>query len=171
MKITNSKVYTFAKMAAVAAVIVPFISACSEEKKEPLPDLPAIELPKELPGLYSGRMPCDDCTTKMIRMNLNEDMSVVVVQTKIQDSLTTDTLKGTYEVTDSTVKVSLSDNSIRWNYKRGSMGTLSYLTSNGTVYEDENGLHADLIKIFKTPVKKAKTEPKPESESKPEIEK
>lgn len=164
MKILNSKVCFFLKIVTPVAMVALFATACSEEKTEPLPDLPPVELPKELPGLYSGRMPCDDCTTKMIRMNLNEDMSVVVVQTKIQDTLTTDTLKGTYEVTDSTVKVSLSDNSIHWNYKRGSMGSLSYLTSNGAVYEDENGMRADLIRIFKSPVKKAKTEAKPESE-------
>ncbi|MCQ2122579.1 MAG: copper resistance protein NlpE N-terminal domain-containing protein [Fibrobacter sp.] len=162
MKNLNSKVYSFLKMVAPVAMVSLFVSACSEEKKEPLPELPAIELPKELPGLYSGRMPCDDCSAKMIRMNLNEDMSVVVVQTKIQDSLTIDTLSGTYVVTDSTVNVSLSENSIHWNYKRGSMGTLSYLTSNGAVYEDENGLHADLIRIFKSPAKKAAAETKTE---------
>lgn len=164
MKISNFKTRSFFKMAVPVAMAALFVSACSEEKSEPLPDLPSIELPKELPGLYSGRMPCDDCTTKMIRMNLNEDMSVVVVQTKIQDTLVTDTLKGTYEVSDSIVKVSLSDNSIHWNYKKGSMGSLSYLTSNGSVYEDENGVRADLIRIFKSPVKKAKTEPKSEPE-------
>lgn len=155
MKNLNSKVYAFLKMAAPVVAVALSVSACSEEKKEPLPDLPTIELPKDLPGLYSGRMPCDDCTTKMVRMNLNEDMSVVVVQAKIMDSLITDTLTGTYEVTDSTVRVSLLNNTIRWNYKRGSMGMLSYMTSNGSVYLDENGLGADLIRIFKVPVKKA----------------
>ena len=158
MKIVNFRLYAFFKVTAPAIAVALCVSACSEEKKEPLPDLPTVELPKELPGLYSGRMPCEDCDARMIRMNLNEDMSVIVAQTKIKDTLVTDTLIGTYEVTDSTVKVSLSNDSIHWNYKRGSMGMLSYLTSNGTVYKDERGLGADLIRIFKSPEKKAKPE-------------
>lgn len=151
MKNFSSSVRSLVKGAALVATTL-FLFDCSEEKTEPLPDLPAIELPKELPGLYSGRMPCDDCKVKMIRLTLNEDMSAEVVQTRVQDTLITDTLKGSYVVTDSTVKVSLSDNSIGWNYKRGASGTLSYITSAGTLYEDENGMHADLIRIFKAPV-------------------
>lgn len=149
----DSKVCSFAKMVAAAAVVASLVSACSEEKKEELPDLPAVEIPKDIAGLYSGRMPCDDCTANMIRMTLNEDSTATVVQRKILDTLTTDTLLGTYTVVDSTVKVTLANNSIHWNYKRNASGNLSYMTSSGSIYEDENGLHADLIRIFKSPVK------------------
>jgi hypothetical protein len=124
--------------------------ACgSEEKSEPLPDLPPIEIPKEVPGLYSGRLPCDDCTSRMVRMTLGEDNSVEAVQVVLRDTMTTDTLKGTYLVTDSTIKVSLSEDKMHWNFKRAKFGNLTYLTAAGTVYEDEDGMTADLIHIFK----------------------
>lgn len=154
MKNLNSKVCFLVKIAAIMAVIVPFLSACSEEKQEKLADLPPVELPKDVPGLYSGRMPCDDCKTNMIRMTLNDDSTVVVVRKKILDTLITDTLIGTYVYSDSTIKVSLADNSIHWDYVRSAAGNLSYVTSSGTIYEDENGTRAELIRIFKSPVKK-----------------
>ncbi|MCQ2091096.1 MAG: copper resistance protein NlpE N-terminal domain-containing protein [Fibrobacter sp.] len=161
----NSKILSFLKVFAPLALVAMFGSACSEEKKqEKLQDLPPVEFPKELPGLYSGRMPCDDCDTRMIRMNLNEDSTVVVAQTKIRDSVVTDTLRGTYLYADGIVKVSLSDNTIHWNYKRDGVGNLSYLTSSGSIYEDANGLRMDLIRIFKAPVTSKKDQKaKPEN--------
>lgn len=131
--------------------------ACSEEKSEPLPDLAPIEIPKEVPGLYSGRMPCDDCTTKMVRMALGEDHSVEFVQTVLKDSLEVDTLKGSFMATDSSITVTLAKtdapkDSSRFVFVRSKMGNLSYVTSAGTVYEDENGMRAELIRIFKAPV-------------------
>lgn len=127
---------------------------CSEEKQEPLPELPPIEIPKDLTGLYSGRLPCDDCTAKMVRMTLSEDKSVEVVQTVVKDTLEVDTLRGTFVAGDSTIKVELADKSIHWNFLRGKFGNLSYMTSAGTVYEDKDGLRAELIKIFKVKVSK-----------------
>ena len=121
---------------------------CSEEKSEPLPDLPPVELPKEVTGLYSGRIPCDDCTAKMVRVTLDKDLSASVVQTVVRDSMEVDTLTGTYTVTDSAVSITLS-NGTHWNYKRVKFGNLRYMTSAGVAYEDKDGLHADLIKIFK----------------------
>ena len=41
--------------------------ACSEEKKEPLPELPHVEVPAELAGQYSGQLPCDDCKALIVR--------------------------------------------------------------------------------------------------------
>ena len=134
-------------LCAVAMVV-----GCSEEKSEPLPDLPPIEIPKEVPGLYSGRLPCDDCTARMVRVTLAEDMNASVVQTIVRDTMQVDTLTGTYVVTDSTVKISLA-NGIHWNYKRVKFGNLRYMTSAGVAYEDKDGLHADLIKIFKPQAK------------------
>ena len=132
-----------------------FTLGCSEEKREPLPDLPPVELPEGVPGSYSGTMPCDDCKGKMVRLTLKEDMSAEAVQSTLRETVTVDTLKGSYVVTDSTVKVTLSGNGIHWNFKRIGSGNLSFLTSAGTVYVNENGLPADFIKIYKplAPVK------------------
>lgn len=128
--------------------IAALVAACSEEKSERLPDLPPVETPREVPGLYSGRLPCDDCTAKMARVTLAEDMTVSVVQTVVRDSMEVDTLAGTYAVTDSAVKITLA-NGIHWNYKRVKYGNLRFMTSAGVPYEDKDGLHADLIKIYK----------------------
>ena len=127
---------------------VALMVGCSQEKSEPLPDLPPIELPKEVPGLYSGRLPCDDCTARMVRVALSEDMKATVVQTVVRDSMEVDTLHGSYVVTDSAVTITLS-NGAHWNYKRIKFGNLRYMTSAGTAYEDKDGLHADLVKIYK----------------------
>lgn len=151
MKILNSKVFSILKMIAPIAVVAMFGSACSEEKQEKLKDLPPVEIPKEIPGLYSGRMPCEDCTSRMVRMNLNEDSTAVVVQKTIKDSVVTDTLLGSFSYAENLVKVSLSGNSIHWHYTRDGMGNLSYVTSSGEVYKDENGMAFDLIRIFKAP--------------------
>ena len=137
------------KNLAFLSVVALFTLGCSEEKREPLPDLPPIELPKDVPGLYSGSMPCDNCKTNAIRMTLNEDHSVVIVQALVMDTIVMDTLNGTYEIESDVVKVSLSNNSIHWNFKRSPSGTLSYLTSAGTPYQNADGMPADLIRIFK----------------------
>ena len=134
---------------------VALLLGCSEEKTEPLPDLPPMEIPKEITGLYSGRVPCDDCTAQMVRVTLSEDQNVDVVRTVVRDTMEVDTLKGTYAVTDSAVTIALS-NGIRWNYKRVKFGNLRYMTSAGVAYEDKDGLHADLIKIYKPQLKESK---------------
>ncbi|MCQ2102160.1 MAG: copper resistance protein NlpE [Fibrobacter sp.] len=157
MKISESMVFHVVKMASpiLAAVL---ICACSEEKSEPLPDLPAIELPKEFTGLYSGSMPCDDCTARMIRMNLNEDSTASVVQTLVRENMLVDTLKGSYAVSaDSVIKVTLvsaNGDNVHWNYKRSKSGNLTYLNSAGSIYEDRDGNKFDLIRILKAPVVK-----------------
>lgn len=129
-----------------------FFVSCSEEKVEPLPDLPDIEIPKDIPGLYTGRLPCDNCKTKMVRISLKEDKTVEVVQTKVMDSLVTDTLIGTYAAADSLIQISLKD--VQWRFKRIKFGNLAYLTGAGTPYQDENGMTVELVRIFKAPVKK-----------------
>ena len=122
--------------------------ACSEEKSEPLPDLPPVEIPKDVPGLYSGSLPCDDCTSRMVRMTLGEDSSVEAIQLVLRDTMETDSLKGTYAVTDSTIKVSLEGDKGHWNFKRAKFGNLQYMTAAGTVYEDKDGMKSELIRIF-----------------------
>lgn len=131
--------------------------ACSEEKQEPLPDLPPVELPKEVMGLYSGSMPCDDCSARMIRMTLKADSSAEVVQTIVGESMKVDSLKGVFTLADSLIKLSLSagdaGGSLRWNFKRSPSGNLIYLNSAGTVYEDSEGRRSELIRILKAPAR------------------
>ena len=148
MKKLKSVVLPVARMAAPLLAVFA-LTACEEEKSEPLPDLPPIEIPKDVPGLYSGSLPCDDCTSRMVRMTLGEDSSVEAIQLVLRDTMETDSLKGTYAVTDSTIKVSLEGDKGHWNFKRAKFGNLQYMTAAGTVYEDKDGMTAELIRIFK----------------------
>ena len=148
MKKLKSVVLPVARMAAPLLAVFA-LTACEEEKSEPLPDLPPIEIPKDVPGLYSGSLPCDDCTSRMVRMTLGEDSSVEAIQLVLRDTMETDSLKGTYAVTDSTIKVSLEGDKGHWNFKRAKFGNLQYMTAAGTVYEDKDGMKSELIRIFK----------------------
>ena len=126
-------------------------SACSqEEKNAPLPDLPKVELPKGLAGLYVGRLPCDNCKARMVRMEIAEDSSVSVVETVILDTAKADSLKGRFSQVEGKVVVAL-DNGAKWNFQVGNSGALSLLTGTGEVYRDENGMPADLIRIINKP--------------------
>ena len=127
------------------------LSGCSQEKESaPLPDLPKVELPEGLAGLYSGRLPCDNCKMRMVRMELAEDSTASVIETVLTDTSKVDTLQGKYAAADGTVKVELA-NGAKWNFKVGKSGALSLLTGAGTVYKDENDLPADLIRIINKP--------------------
>ena len=148
MKKLKTVVLPVARMAAPLLAVFA-LTACEEEKSEPLPDLPPIEIPKDVPGLYSGSLPCDDCTSRMVRMTLGEDSSVEAIQLVLRDTMETDSLKGTYAVTDSTIKVSLEGGKGHWNFKRTKFGNLQYMTAAGTVYEDKDGMKSELIRIFK----------------------
>ena len=148
MTILKNMVLPVARM-AMPLLAVFALMACEEEKSAPLPDLPPIEIPKDVPGLYSGRLPCDDCTSRMVRMTLGEDSSVEAIQLVLKDTMETDSLKGTYSITDSTIKVTLAGDKGHWNFKRAKFGNLQYMTAAGTVYEDEDGMKAEVIRIFK----------------------
>ena len=139
----------------IARAVLPFLAvfvltACEEEEQSnPLPNLPPIEIPKEVPGLYSGSLPCDDCTSRMVRMTLGEDSSVEAIQLILRDTMETDSLKGTYSASDSSIKVTLDGGKGHWNFKRVKFGNLQYMTAAGTVYEDKDGMKAEMIRIFK----------------------
>jgi hypothetical protein len=149
MKMLESMVFPVARM-ALPFLAVFVMTACEEdEKSDPLPNLPPIEIPKEVPGLYSGSLPCDDCTSRMVRMTLGEDSTVEAIQLLLRDTMETDSLKGTYSVTDSTIKVTLAGDKGHWNFKRVKFGNLQYMTAAGTVYEDKDGMKAEMIRIFK----------------------
>ena len=76
MKRMKSVVLPVARMAMPLLAVFALMACEEEEKSAPLPDLPPIEIPKDVPGLYSGSLPCDDCTSRMVRMTLGEDSSV-----------------------------------------------------------------------------------------------
>ena len=137
-------------MIPVVACAMLFV-ACSEEKTEPLPKLPEVEIPQEITGLYTGRLPCDDCKTKMVRINLKDDRTAEVVETRVKDTLVTDTLKGSYEVADSLIQVSIDK--VHWKFKRIKFGNLAFLAGNGKPYLDENGMSVELVHIFKAPAR------------------
>lgn len=123
---------------------------CSKEEPAPLPDLPKVELPKGLAGLYSGRLPCENCKVRMVQMTLAEDSTLVFKQTIRTDTMKTDSLKGKYSFSDGKVSVEIEDGT-HLNFLVEKSGALSMLTGAGTVYVDENGMKADLIRIYNMP--------------------
>lgn len=132
----------------IAAMLCGLFVGCSEEKKEPLPDLPPIEIPAEVYGYYSGRMPCDDCKQRALDMDLFNDGTALVVETVATDSIHVDTLRGTFVFADSVLQLSLSDNSIHWAFKRDKVGNFALMRS-GSVYRDADGLKAVLVRFYK----------------------
>ncbi|MCR5378167.1 MAG: copper resistance protein NlpE N-terminal domain-containing protein [Fibrobacter sp.] len=124
---------------------------CSKEEPAPLPPLKPVELPKGTAGLYSGRMPCDNCKALMVRLTLGEDSSATAVKTLVTDSMKVDSLKGSYSVLNETLSVALSEGSVKWNFKLDATGNLVMLTSAGTVYEDADGVKIELIRIYTKP--------------------
>ena len=133
---------------ALAVLLCGLFLGCSEQKSEPLPDLPPVEIPADVFGFYSGRLPCDNCNQRIVDMDLFNDGKVVAVENILKDSVHSDTLRGTFVYADSIVKVSLSDNSIRWDFKRDRVGNLAFMKL-GDVYRDSDGLKAVLIRFYK----------------------
>jgi len=132
----------------LAAMLCGLFYGCSKEKSEPLPDLPPVEIPAEVFGFYSGIQPCDDCEARKVDMELNKDGSVLAIDMLYRDSVLVDTLRGKFSFADSIVSVSLSDNSIHWEFKRDRVGNLALMRS-GSVYRDVDGAKAVLVRFYK----------------------
>ena len=132
----------------LSALLCGLFGACSEEKSEPLPDLPPVEIPATVFGFYSGRLPCDDCKLLKVDMDLFEDGKVLAVRTKVADSVFVDTLHGTYVYADSIAKVDFSDNAAHWAFKRDKVGNLAFMKS-GEIYRDADGLKAVMVRFYK----------------------
>ena len=79
---------------------------------------------------------------------LLEDGTAQIVQKTLKDSVQVDTLRGTFVFADSIVKVSLSDNSIQWAFKRDRVGNLAFMKL-GDVYRDADGMKAVLVRFYK----------------------
>ncbi len=132
----------------LAVMLCGLILGCSEEKSEPLPDLPPVEIPAEVFGYYSGRIPCDDCKKRAVDMDLFNDGKVVAVQSILRDSLRTDTLRGTFVYADSVVKMNFSDNTLHWDFKRDRVGNLVFMRL-GDVYRDADGSKFVMVRFYK----------------------
>jgi len=137
--------------------VVLLFSGCSKDEPAPLPSLKKIETPEGIVGLYSGRLPCDSCKANMVNVELKEDSTAVVVQSIAQgesmDSIQTDTLQGTYSLSEDKLTMVLSNGQVRWIFQKGSYGSFSLLTGAGTVYVDQEGFKAELIRIYTAPKK------------------
>jgi hypothetical protein len=139
----------------LSAVVL--LVGCSKDEPAPLPPLKKMEMPESIVGLYSGRLPCDNCKANMVKVELKEDSSAVVVQSIAQgttlDSIQTDTLQGTYSLLEDKLTMVLSNGQIRWVFQKGSYNSFTLLTGAGTVYTDQEGFKAELIRIYSAPKK------------------
>ncbi|MBQ3714871.1 MAG: copper resistance protein NlpE N-terminal domain-containing protein [Fibrobacter sp.] len=125
--------------------------ACSEEKSEPLPELPRVEVPAELAGQYSGQLPCDNCKALIVRVVLAADSGVTIIRTTVMDSMSVDTLQGKYEMGADSVITFALPKWRNWNFKRNSLGNLELLTNDGQVYLNEDEVKCELVRIFTMP--------------------
>ena len=131
---------------------------CSKEEQAPLPPLKKIEVPEGVVGFYSGRLPCDNCKGKVVKAELKEDSSVVFIQNIVRgstpDSVETDTLSGRFTFDGERLSMELSEGKVRYRFQQGSYGSLALLTGAGTVYKDQDGFKAELIRIYINPLRK-----------------
>ena len=135
----------------LAALLCGLFWGCSEEKSERLPDLPPVEIPADVFGFYSGRLPCDDCKLRAIDMDLLKDSSALVVQKILKDSMHVDTLRGSFMYADSVVKMLVSQDSLSmlyWVFKRDKVGNLVFMKS-GDVYRDAEGSKYVTVRFYK----------------------
>lgn len=131
---------------------------CSKEEQAPLPPLKKIEVPEGVVGFYSGRLPCDNCKGNVVKAELKEDSSVVFIQNIVRgstpDSVETDTLSGRFTFDGDKLSMELSEGKVRYRFQQGSYGSLALLTGAGTVYKDQDGFKAELIRIYINPLRK-----------------
>ena len=144
---------------ALVALFCGLFWGCSEEKSERLPDLPPVEIPADVFGFYSGRLPCDDCKLRAVDMDLFKDGNVQVLQTILKDSVQTakdsartDTLRGSFVYADSVVKMLVSKDTAQgmlyWTFKRDKVGNLAFMKS-GSVYRDADGMKYVMVRFYK----------------------
>ena len=147
------------KISSWILLLGPFVLlGCSKEEQAPLPPLKKIEVPEGVVGFYSGRLPCDNCKGKVVKAELKEDSSVVFIQNIVRgstpDSVETDTLSGRFTFDGDKLSMELSEGKVRYRFQQGSYGSLALLTGAGTVYKDQDGFKAELIRIYINPLRK-----------------
>ena len=147
------------KISSWILLLGPFVLlGCSKEEQAPLPPLKKIEVPEGVVGFYSGRLPCDNCKGNVVKAELKEDSSVVFIQNIVRgstpDSVETDTLSGRFTFDGDKPSMELSEGKVRYRFQQGSYGSLALLTGAGTVYKDQDGFKAELIRIYINPLRK-----------------
>ena len=149
------------KILLMAVSCCVFVVGCSKEEPKPLPPLEKVEVPEDVVGVYSGKLPCDNCKARMVRLSLAEDSSVSGVQTIVTDSMKMDTLHGSFSMNGNVLSLSLSGTPANMKFKRDTLGNLSLLTGAGTVYEDADGMKMDLVRLLN--LSKKNTQPQSDS--------
>lgn len=150
--------YTLLLALAACAIFL----SCSKEKSESLPDLPAVTVPLEVAGQYSGQLPCDNCKARMVRVFLDIDNTAKFIQTMVRDSMVVDTFTGKYSVANNIVSMQMGDSGEVLRFERNKLGNMSLLTGTGAVYKNSDGERMDLIRIFTIPKSKV-TKPRSSS--------
>lgn len=136
-----------------------FVFACtqSEEQKKSdkieadlknLPKLAPIKIPEGVAGLYIGTLPCDECDTRRIRMELDSSGRAQIEE--ILFSAKPDTLKSSATFKDSAdyVLVRFYDGKRFMNFLKRGGTSLEYLNIEGKPYEDSEGPYR-LIRILR----------------------
>lgn len=114
--------------------------------------MPAVEIPSELEGTYSGQLPCDNCKAQTIRATLSADSNVTIIRTLVVDSMVVDTLQGAFSLNaDSVIAITVGDGRFSWKFKRSSLGNLALLNGAGDFYVDEDGLKSELVRVYAKP--------------------
>lgn len=136
-----------------------FVFACtqSEEQKKSdkieadlknLPKLSPIKIPEGVVGLYIGTLPCDECESHRIRMELDSNGNAQIEEIFL--SAKTDTLKSSATYRDSADYIFLRfDDGTRFmNFLKRGGTSLEYLNIEGKPYEDSEEPYR-LIRILK----------------------
>ena len=63
--------------------------------------------------------------------------------------------KGRFAMAGDKMTMELSEGKVRYHFQQGSYGSFALLTGAGTVYKDENGFKAELIRIYINPLRPA----------------
>lgn len=136
-----------------------FLFACtqSEEQKKSdkieadlknLPKLSPIEVPEGVSGLYFGTLPCDECDSRRIRMELDSNGGAQIEEIFLKEK--PDTLKSlaTYADSADVITVRFADGKRFMNFQKRGGTSLEFLNADGKPYENAEEPYR-LIRILK----------------------
>lgn len=153
----NGLKFSLWKSLCLFAAFLVFACTQSEEEKKSdrieadlknLPKLAPIEIPKGVVGLYIGNLPCDECESRRIRMNLDSSGTAQIEE--VFFSAKTDTLKSTATYRDSAdyILVRFDDGKRFMNFLKRGGTSLEYLNIEGKPYENSDEPY-HLIRILR----------------------
>ncbi|MEE1067674.1 MAG: hypothetical protein UHC59_00200 [Fibrobacteraceae bacterium] len=124
--------------------------ACSSEEKQPLPDLPKIEKPKGVAGLYAGRLPLENAKAHQIQLQLDSIGNAFLTERILYDSLETrlDTL--TYQDSSSVLIFKFKSSAKVWKFKQTSDLQYVFLNPTGEPFLDADSNFYTLFRMLKT---------------------